>query len=317
MSDTSIEPYSAEEWDSLRKRFEGSALNDTEIAILGQNAGYSWPFRGSDETPLKYIGFTFEELDSVPGLVRKKSRVRRLMDILRETLAFDDPFSDLVDSVELDGLEDHTFERILIKYNISPEYPAELVNFTETTFVLLKEYAPVTLLDIIRFIQRMPQNSREGEELRAFLNCIALMDESGMARYLPYRRGDRGLYLPEEIGLIAQNLSEPVQLALVQQSGTELTEAESTILETGMGLESKAELKEAVETMAKACAWFVEEAAFLKSVFTGETDPHRYFIPIQNPDVERIAVALARVHFGYSEKDRGGLIGRISGMFKR
>jgi len=312
-----FEKYSAEEWDSIRARFQNSALNDTEMAILGQNAGVSWPFRGSDETPQKYIDCELEELSSIPGLIGKKSRVRKLMDILRETLAFDDPFSDLVDSVELDGVEDHTFERILAKFNIPDNYPAKLVKFNETTRRLLAEPNPDTLLEVSRFGQRMPQNTAEGEELRLFLNGLAHKDESGMARHLPYRRGERGLYFPEEVGLIAGRLERPVQLALIQQSGASLTEAEAEVLKNDTNLEAEAALKYALEQMDMASQWFTEGAAELTAVFENEEDPARYFIPIQDPEVERIAVALARVHFGFSAAERSGLVGRISGLFRK
>lgn len=317
MSDNAYESYSTEEWNSLRNRFEQSALIDTEMKILGQNAGKSWPFTGSDETPRKYIEFTLEELGGVPGLIGKKSRIKRLMDILRETLAFDDPFSDLVDSVELDGVEDHTFERILAKFNIPIEFPAKLINFTEVTFRLLGENASSNLIEVIKFGQRMPQNAPEGEELRLFLNSLALMDEVGMARHLPYRRGDRGLYLPEEIGLIAKKLSKPVQIALVQQAGLELSEDEAALLEVEQGLAVEGELKRALEMMSAACDWFTREAEQLQAVFSSDEDPNRYFIPIQNPEVERIALSLARIHFGFSGKERSGIVGKISSLFKR
>ena len=66
MSNSSITKYSAEEWDYIRKRFYNSILNETEIAKLGQNVGISWPFKGTDETPSKYMDYDFEELQSVP-----------------------------------------------------------------------------------------------------------------------------------------------------------------------------------------------------------------------------------------------------------
>ena len=138
-----------------------------------------------------------------------------------------------------------------------------------------------------------------------------------MARHLPYRRGDRGVYLPEEIGLIAGRLNRTVQLALIEQAGLELTEEESEQIKHGTNLEAEAELKRALEDMSESCAWFQDEAAELKAVFDNEGDPNRYFIPIQDPEVERIAVAMARVHFGFSESDRSSLIGRISGLFRR
>jgi hypothetical protein len=264
------------------------------------------------------MGLELDELYEVPGLIGKKSRVRKLMDILRETLAFDDPFSDLVDSVELDGVEDHTFERILAKFNIPSEYPAKLVKFKKTTYDLLRAESPGTLLDVIRLGQLMPHDEPEGEELRFFLNGLAHMDEERMARHLPYRRGDRGLFLPEEIGLTASRLDPSVQAAILQQSGLELTEEETANLsKTASSLQVEADVKAAIESIARACEWFSDEANKLKEAFSNGTDPNRYFIPIQDPKVERIALALARIHLGLSDCERSGIIGRISGLFKR
>ena len=115
------EKYSAEEWKYLCDRFSKSILKTTEIAELGRNVGISWPFKGSDETPEKYISFSFEELESVPGLIGKKKRVKTLMDVLREILAFDDPFSDMMDTVEKKNTEDRIYHRVLKKLGI-PAY---------------------------------------------------------------------------------------------------------------------------------------------------------------------------------------------------
>jgi hypothetical protein len=51
------------------------------------------------------------------------------MDILRETLAFDDPFSDMVETVESESREDDTFERILTKLEIPPQLSARIYSF--------------------------------------------------------------------------------------------------------------------------------------------------------------------------------------------
>ncbi len=76
MTQNTTEKYSAAVWEHLRERFLNSILNDTEIAKLGQNVGVSWPFKGSDETPAKYIRYEFEELNTVPGLIGKKNVCR-------------------------------------------------------------------------------------------------------------------------------------------------------------------------------------------------------------------------------------------------
>ena len=97
------EKYSAEEWEHLRKRFSESILKTTEIAELSRSVGISWPFRGSGETPEKYIEFSFEELKNVPGLIGKKKRVKDLMDVLRGILEFDDSAAGSADAVIVVG----------------------------------------------------------------------------------------------------------------------------------------------------------------------------------------------------------------------
>ena len=110
--------YSADEWEHFRERFSESILKTTEIAELGRSVGISWPFKGSGETPEKYIRFSFEELQNVPGLIGKKKRVNDLMDVLREILAFDDPFSNMMDTVEKKNNENRVYKRVLKKLEI-------------------------------------------------------------------------------------------------------------------------------------------------------------------------------------------------------
>lgn len=313
--DTS-EKYSAEEWEHLRSRFLSSILNDTEIAVLGQNASISWPFKGSDETPAKYIEYDFEELQHVPGLIGKKKRVQTLMDILRETLAFDDPFSDMADTVEAESEQDDTFARILARYKIPANYPAEFIAFCPETRELIKAEDLKTLIEVIHFGQNLAQNVVVGGDLKSFLNGIAHEDAPSMMQYLPYRPGERGVYLAEAIGLIARSLDQDVQLELLHQSGLALTEEETAQRERASGLRLEAELKTAIARVAAVCAWFTQEASDLEQIFTTGGSPERYFIPINEPRSERVALTLTRAHFGITDKAEGrGILGKLSGLF--
>ncbi len=317
MTDAQPEKYSTEEWEHIRKRFFNSILNETEIAKLGQNVGISWPFKGSDETPLKYIEYSFEELKDVPGLIGKASRIRTLMDILRETLAFDDPFSDMVDTVEAESAEDDTFERILAKLNILGAYPSDFVHFSPETKELLRSEDLRTLLEVIHFGQKLARSVVVGGDLKSFLNGLAHKDEVGIAKHIPYRRGERGLHLAEAIGLITENLSVPVQLELLQQSGVALTEEEEQTLKAASRLKIEASLKSAMEQVDARCEWFTAEAADLEQIFATAGSPERYFIMINEPRRERLALALARIKYGRADSEKGGFFGKISGLFGR
>ncbi len=313
MSETPFEQYSAEEWNHIRKRFFNSILNDTEIAKLGQNVGISWPFKGKGETAAKYVEYDFEELQSVPGLVGKQRRIQTLMDILRETLAFDDPFSDMVDTVEAESEEDDTFERILAKLEIPPSYPSEFVRFEEGTKELLKNEDVNTLIEIVHFGQKIARNIVVGGDLRTFLNGLAHKDEVGISKHLPYRRSVRGLHLAEAIGLIAMDLPEAVQLQLLARAEIGLTEEEEATLSKASSLNVEASIKTAVEKVAKVSEWFVAEAADLKQVFSTGGSPERYFIMIDDPRRERIALELAKLQLGIDDNKKSGFLGKLFG----
>jgi hypothetical protein len=317
MTEDKFEKYSTEEWEHLRKRFFNSILNDTEIAKLGQNVSITWPFKGSDETPTKYIEYTFEELQAVPGLVGKTKRIHILMDILRETLAFDDPFSDMVDTVEAESQEDDTFERILAKLNIPTTYPSTLVHFTPDTKELLKNEDLKTLLEVIHFGQKLARSVVVGGDLKSFLNGLAHKDEVGISKHIPYRRGERGLHLAEAIGLIAADLDAPIQLELLRRTGIGLTEEETQQVASVSQAKLEATLKEALEQVAAVCQWFTAEATDLEQVFATGGSPERYFIMINDPRRERMALVLARMQYGIDDSGKGGLFGKISGLFGR
>ena len=311
------EKYTAEEWEHLCKRFFNSILNETEIAKLGQNVGISWPFKGSDETPLKYIDYSFEELQSVPGLIGKKTRVRKLMDILRETLAFDDPFGEMVDSVEADRREDATFERSLAKLNIPADFPIALIEFEKDTHELLKNEGVEDLIQVVHFGQSLARNVVIGGDLKTFLNSLAHKDEAGIKKHLPYRNGERGLHLPEAFGLIAAHLAPALQLEILHESGVELSEAEEAQRNKASTLTKEAGLKMAKARVEAICQYFSQEATEFQELVAAGGSAERYFIPINEPRVERIAVVLAKAQFGIVDKDKRGLLGKITGLFGR
>jgi len=309
--------YSAEEWEYFRKRFFNSILNDTQLAALGQNVGVSWPFKGSDETPAKYIEFDFVELQSVPGLIGKKTRIKKLMDILRETLAFDDPFSEMVETVDAETAQDNAFERILAKLGIPNNYPASLIHFSTDTKELLKAEGIETLIQTIQFAQNLARTVVIGGDLKSFLNGLAHTDIVSIIKYLPYRHNERSLHLAEAVGLIARDLDEAVQLELLSQAGVYLDEDEEEIIKCAGTVAFDAALKTALVRFDALCIWFSEEAADLERICTTTGSVERYFMPMNEPRLERVAATLARAKFGNTETEGRGLIGKISSLFRR
>ncbi len=66
--------------------------------------------------------------------------------------------------------------------------------------------------------------------------------------------------------------------------------------------------------------WFTAEAAELKEIFTSGDRPERFFLINDAPRTERVALALARLHFGVKESGgntSGSIIGKLSSLFGR
>src|SRR3954468_15037202 len=89
----------ATEWNEVRTAFASSIMVDTALSSLAQNLdGPDWPIKGKDETPAKYIDHNFEEVQELLQLKgQSPDRVDQLVSILKETLAFDSPFGEMVE----------------------------------------------------------------------------------------------------------------------------------------------------------------------------------------------------------------------------
>ena len=315
MTESKIEPYTTEEWDMIRKRFEASALNDMDLSILAQNAGKKWPFKGSDETPSKYIEFKYEELGSVPGLVGKKKRIQNLVDILRETLAFDDPFGDMADKVEHDGETDLTYERVLERFEIPTDFPARFIAFDEQGRSLIRDHGFETLIDVVRYGKTLHYDVEGVDDLKALMNSLAHRDELGIAKYLPYRRGTLGVHLAEAIGHIARMIDVTLQIELRSQIGDELKPEEAEMLDQTSTMTLEARLKMALEHIDEVSEWFSAEAADLRELVENGGSYERYFITLNEHMIERVALALTRIKFGDPQLEKTGLIAKLGGLF--
>jgi len=224
------------------------------------------------------------------------------------------------DKVEAESEVDETFDVILARLNVVPNYPAQFVHFSDETIELLSSQNPKTLIDIVHFGQTLDQSTVVGADLRAFMNSLAHKDDIGIRKHIPYRRGFKGLHLAEAIGLIAEDLSEPLQVELLYQSGAILTDKEMALRTSAEGSHSEAQLTGALDKVTNVCEWFTAEAAELKEIFTSGDRPERFFLINDAPRTERVALALARLHFGVKESGgntSGSIIGKLSSLFGR
>ena len=113
------------------------------------------------------------------------------------------------------------------------------------------------------------------------------------------------------------DLNEPVKLEFLIQSGASLSEAEESIREGSNDVSLEASFKTALERFDELCEWFAEEAAELKQIGKADEAIERYFLPINNPERERVAVAMAKLKLGLAGSGKDGVVGKISRLFKR
>lgn len=286
--------FSSTDWDEVRKKFRHSIMADTSLVSLAQNLDTSeWPHKGEDERPSKYMDFTYDELLMMPEIMGKPERADHLIGILKETLAFDDPFGDMVAQVEETAAKENPILKTLARLGISEDFPLVLCNFTEGTLMVCGSEGVKTIGGFANLGQQMSTRVVLGGDFRTALNALTHGDDEGIAQFLPYRKGSTGLHLAEAFGLAAAGLARADQLALGKYYGARLPHADAT----SARVLTKAQAdKLTVGLQAKAVAaldWFKDEkAALLKHLNEGGTY-ERYFVVINDPAREAIAVQLA------------------------
>ncbi len=212
--------FTSKDWDEVRMGFNTSILVDTPLNSLAQSLdARSWPLPGKDETPAKYIDLPYDELGTMPGLSGHPERVDQLITILRETLAFDDPFDEMVKQAEE---SDNPLVKNLQRREIPDNFPIEqaVISTEAKDFCRLEKIA--TLGDFARFAQNMSPQIVVGGDFRSLLNALAHVNEEVLATILPFRPGAKGLHLPEALGHLVDTLSASERLALFKRYGGRL-----------------------------------------------------------------------------------------------
>ena len=251
----------AKDWDDVRSAFATSIMVDTSINSLAQNLdGPEWPIKNKDDTPAKYIDLSFEEVVELLQLKgQQPDRLDQLIGILRETLAFDNPFGDMVEQTQAAADRDNALLKNLAKLGIPENFPIELTSLEASTLEFCKLEGLSTVGEFAVFAQSMSQNVIVGGDFRKLLNALSHVDEGALAEALPFRRGHKGLHLVEAVAHAARTDNGPAR--------TEL-----------------------------ATTWFSGELAAMEKDLAAGGSVERYFVALGNPALEKRAVELLRPH---------------------
>lgn len=314
----------AEEWDALRERFQASIMVDVSLDSLAQNVGITgWPLKGKDETPAKYINYSFVELKLMPSLNGKPERVDLLADILRETMAFDDPFGDMVDQVEATSSQQDDIEKNLNRLGIPEEFPIFLTNIDQDAKDFCRREEITTVGEFVNFSKGMSQAVVVGGDFRALLNALAQPDEAGLAKFLPFRPGKTGIHLVEAIGLVVESLEDREKAALRKDFGGTLIPGEDG--GRPMSTDDVEGLKERVHRRLDAMMeWFGDEK---QQIADRLQDPEysldRYFVVFDHPRKEFLCRNLLEEILerdgliSRPSRQKGGVFGALGRLFGR
>ena len=275
----------AKEWDEVRKAFAESIMIDTQLTSLAQNLdGADWPMKGKDETPAKYVDLTFAEVQEMLVLKGQPAeRFDQLVSILRETLAFDDPFGDMVEQTAESAAKDNTLLKNLTKLGISGDFPVKLTALNADTLEFCRLEKLTTLQEFAVFAQGMSQNVIVGGDFRKLLNALSPVDESALSEVLPFRMGAKGLHLVEAL---AQATKAPDAYAHAEE----------------------------------AKIWFSDEFALLARDSSTPGALARHFVVLGNPALEQKAAALLKPRPRGSkpgQEGKSGFFGALSRLFKK
>jgi len=203
---------------------------------------------------------------------QKPECIDHLVTILKETLAFDEPFGDMVEQTHTTSERENPLLKNLAKLGIPENFPIALTVLEPGTLEFCKLEGLSTLGEFAVFAQSMAQNVIVGGDFRKLLNALSHVDESALAEVLPFRRGQRGLHLVEAVAQAARTAQGPYR--------TEL-----------------------------ATTWFGDELAAIEKEIAAGGSLERYFIALGDPQLEKRAAELLRPHLRMPatvEKKRSG-----------
>jgi len=316
--------FNSTEWDDIRKKFRHSIMATTPLTSLAQNLDTEeWPHSGEEEKPSKYIEFSYDELLMMPEIAGNADKADHLIGILKETLAFDDPFGDMVAQVEETAAKDNPILKTLGRLNIPATYPLALSNFSEGTRIVCASEGVKTIGEFANLGQQMSTRVVLGGDFRNALNALTHGDEEGIGQFLPFRKGSTGLHLPEAVGLLIAGLPRPEQLALAKAYGAKLNHADSAAAKA-LTREQQEKIETGLRTsLTAALEWFKDQKEALQKLVEGGGTYERYFVNLNDPAREAIAVKLTAAALKVAakpaaaaasgDKKKGGLFSRLFG----
>jgi len=207
-------------------------------------------------------------------------RADLLIGILKDTLAFDNPFGDMVQQTEAAAQKDNQLLKNMARLEIPESLPIALAALgTEALeFCHLEKLA--TLGEFAVFAQGLAQNVIVGGDFRKLLNALSHIDEQTLAQCLPFRPGTKGLHLLEAVAHATESAAP-------------------------------------AERTARAVEWFKVEFEALQCDLAAGGSLSRQLAVLGNPALEAKVAGLLQPHLGPGLTGTSGKKSGLFGMFSR
>jgi hypothetical protein len=304
-------PFTADEWDHLRFRFMDSLMVHTELGKLAQSVDLSWPVRSKDETPSKYINLSLSELIEIPEIYGKWSRLPLLYSILSETMAFDDPFGEMVNYLDDAAQREDPALKSLQRLEVPMDFPVALCNFSESTLSLCESEQITELQQLVGFSHKMARNVIIGGDFRHFLNALIHIDVTTLSAYLPLRSGKTGLFLAESLCHLATQLSSAEAVTLLAAYNLPYQRPTWTCMKPLTKQDLQRLTAELQPLFDARCTALPDQAQQLRhAAQCGEMDLMRFFASIKDTDMASLAQAISLAALQVAPRGNG-LLGRL------
>ncbi len=304
-------PVSAQDWDALRGNLKGTVMASTNLGSLARNVGLKWPIRGKEETPERYIDCGLDELADMPEFFGKGNRLPLLYSILEETMRLDDPFAEMIEGFDVVEAEAPADPTILQELQVPDAFPVDLMNFSRRTRTLCRDGGHETVGELLAFLKKSTSAVAINDEFQQFLYSVERSSVSRLKQFIPIREGSKGVYLAEALALIGRRLNDQQVATLLYAykiSTTNCAWAEDAVLSKTQTLNL---INQVSESVRKACDLLPEQAEELqKAVEGGISTSVRYFVPLGDPDMEGLGIAMAMAAMDIKPRIKG-LIGSL------
>lgn len=267
------DPDTVTRWDEVRTAFATSIMVDTALSSLAENLdGPEWPGSAKSDRPADYIDLTHAEaMQALAERGYPETAMDQLIEILQETLAFDDPFGDMVAHSEAAAETENPILENLAKLEIPEAFPIALSSLAADAREFCELEQLTTIGEFALFAQNMSQNVIVGGDFKALLNALSHIDEQAIARFLPFRPGTKGLHLVEALGNFAGQL-RPLECDKIKA-----------------GEEPNVETSGRVGQLAR---YFATDLDAIKARVGEGAELTREVMVLQNPALEPVAVRL-------------------------